>query len=44
MMTSHAKAAHDALKDVCRQLAKGVPPEKLGRLVAQIGTMMERKI
>lgn len=43
MIPAHAQAAHDALMDICRKLAAGVPPEKLGRLVAQIGAMMERR-
>ena len=43
-LPAHASAARDALADIVKQLDAGTSPESLGRLVTQIGAMMERKI
>lgn len=42
-ITDHAQATVELLEDVVRYLRYGDPPESWGRLVRQIGTMMERK-
>lgn len=42
-ITDHAQATVELLEDVVRHLRYGDPPENWGRLVRQIGTMMERK-
>jgi hypothetical protein len=42
-ITDHAQAAVELLEDVVRHLRCGDPPENWGRLVRQIGRMMERK-
>lgn len=43
-ITEHAQAAVELLDDVIRHLRCGDPPENWGRLVRQIGTLMERRI
>ena len=40
---AHAAAARDALQDIVDRLTSGEAPEDCGRLVVQIGKMMERK-
>jgi hypothetical protein len=42
-MTDHAEAAALLLEAVAAKLRAGFPPEDLGREVALIGRMMERK-
>lgn len=42
-ITEHSQAAVELLTDVVRHLQYGDPPENWGRLVRQIGTMMERR-
>lgn len=42
-ITDHAQANVELLEDVVRHLRYGDPPENWGRLVRQIGTMMERR-
>lgn len=42
-LPAHAAAARDALADIVERLTRGDPPESCGRLVVQIGKMMERK-
>lgn len=43
-ITEHAQASAELLSDVVRHLRYGDPPENWGRLVRQIGTLMERRI
>lgn len=42
-ITEHSQAAVELLEDVIRHLRYGDPPENWGRLVRQIGTIMERR-
>lgn len=42
-ITDHAQATVELLEDVVRHLRYGDPPENWGRLVGQIGRMMQRK-
>lgn len=42
-ITDHAQATVELLEDVVRHLRYGDPPESWGRLVRQIGTLMERR-
>lgn len=43
-ITEHSQATVELLDDVVRHLRAGDPPENWGRLVRQIGTLMERRI